>query len=160
VSPRYSLSFMNAIHGALKPWPAISSSPLPLSINMAELLSSPSHSRTPFSTRALPLSLVLSPFPSSPSTKPFVTVVAGVRGASPEFVLTIRVPRRSLYLAVHRRPRPFPCSPKTSPNPVQTSSLPARRTTPSRRRSSLPAQERELKVEDNPNPLMYFLNHV
>jgi hypothetical protein len=51
-------------------------------------------------------------------------------------------------------------SPETSPNPVQTSSLPARRINPSRRRSSLPAQERELKVEDNPNPLIYFLNHI
>jgi hypothetical protein len=51
-------------------------------------------------------------------------------------------------------------SPETSPNPVQTSSLPACRTTPSRRRSSIPAQEQELKVKDNPNPSIYFLNHV
>jgi hypothetical protein len=34
--------------------------------------------------------------------------------------------------------------------------VPARRTTPSCRRSSLPAQERELKVEDNPQPVNVF----
>jgi hypothetical protein len=66
-----------------------------------------------------------------------------------------RVPRRSFSLVYGRlsplRPRHTveAVDVRTSPdrpNPVQT--------------SSFPAHERKHKVEDNPNPLMYFLNHV
>jgi hypothetical protein len=66
-----------------------------------------------------------------------------------------RVPRRSFSLVYGRLSPPRPrhtveaVDVRTSPdrpNPVQT--------------SSFPAHERKHKVEDNPNPLMYFLNHV
>ncbi|PWZ28352.1 hypothetical protein Zm00014a_002783 [Zea mays] len=74
--------------------------------------------------------------------------LARCRTPSPEFVLTIRIPRRSF--AIHAAPWselasvPLPVEP---PVPL-----------PARRRSSL--RMSEPKVEDNPNPLIYCLNYV
>jgi hypothetical protein len=83
------------------------------------------------------------PQPSSPL---FLTLLlAVVREASLEFVLTIRGTASEL--------RPSTQNPGQTPRP-----FPTRQTTPPRRRSSLHMSE--LKVEDNSNLLMYFLNHV
>jgi hypothetical protein len=80
--------------------------------------------------RALPLSLALSPFPSSPSTEP----------STPPSVET----RRSS------------CSPSASPD--QTPCPAPYSTDHSPLSTSIPAHEREHKVEGN--PLIYFLKHV
>jgi hypothetical protein len=77
--PHYYLpQLMCAINGSHEATRRFSSLPRrPLPINTAKLPS--------LLLPGLSLSLALSPFPSSPSTKPFI-VRPGVRGASPELV--------------------------------------------------------------------------
>jgi hypothetical protein len=108
-----------------------------------ELLSSPSHSRA----LLLPeLSLARSPH-SRARRRP--------NRSSPSSLESVET-RRSLYLAVHRRTRPFPCLPE-SVEPRRSFVHAARRSRsfPVHRITScsstfIPSHEREPKVENNP----------
>jgi hypothetical protein len=128
--PRYFLP--PSMVPLIKPWPSFLFSPQrPLPINMAEFLSSPSHSRDPSLT------------PSSFSPSPPVFTVAAVRGASPELVLTVRIPRWSSVRTTHRRSfvrRQEPLPARAAAPPLAVVSRRRRARTPSKPRRYQPVE--------------------
>jgi hypothetical protein len=148
---RFSLhsSSLNAINGMT---PAIDSSPLPLSINMVELLSSPSHSRA-LSLPELPLSLP----PRSLSRRRCSLSLPSMeprRSSCSPSTFPVGAPSDAKNPCPHAQQhhRSLSCLAGDVPEPRPTLCLDTR--------SSPFAVVRSPKVEDNPNPLIYCLHHV
>jgi hypothetical protein len=148
---RFSLhsSSLNAINGMT---PAISSSPLPLSINTVELLSSPSHSRA-LSLPELPLSLPPRSLSRCRCSLSLPSMEPRRSSCSPSaFLVGAPSDVKNPYPHVQQHHRSPSCLAGDVPEPRPTLRLDTR--------SSPFAVVRSPKVEDNPNPLIYCLHHV